>query len=470
MKNVINIRGISANSRLIKKDFIFVAINGNYQDGRRFIREAVNKKASLIVLQGKKPKGGAFQGVKFLEVKDARVYLAQKASQFYGYPSEKMIVAGITGTNGKTTIAYLLETILKENRKKCGVIGTVNYRYANKIFKAKNTTPGPVELNDILTGMLKTKTPYCAMEVSSHALDQQRVAGVKFQSAIFTNLTRDHLDYHKNMENYFQAKVKLFAGLSKKAYAVINTDCPFGRRLQKLTSAKLITYGIKNKAAVMAKHIKYGIQGTEFTLVSPGGKLKIKSKLIGEHNIYNLLAAIAWGLGAGISLKVISKALKKFNAPPGRLERVGSLKSKNVFVDYAHTDDALFNVLTALRPLCAGKIVVIFGCGGQRDKGKRPKMGRVAESLADYLIITNDNPRSEDPMEIIRQIKAGLRKNNFRVIVDRAKAIKAGLSLVGREDILLVAGKGHEDYQIIGNRTSHFDDREEINKCLKSAS
>ncbi len=462
--------GISANSKSVKKGFVFVAIKGFRQNGRRFIQEAIDRKASLIVVEGRKPGGRAFQDVEFLEVKDGRKFLAQASGQFYGFPADKIKVIGITGTNGKTTVAYLLEAILKANRKKCGVIGTINYRYGNRIFKAKNTTPGPLELNSILAGMLKARAFYCAMEVSSHALDQQRVGGITFHSAIFTNLTRDHLDYHKSLEKYFQAKAKLFKGLDSQALAVINADDKSGRRLQKLTCARRVTYAIRNKASVMAKNIKYNIRGTEFLLVFPTATTKIKSSLIGEHNVYNLLAAISWSLSSGVNLKVIKRAIEKFIAPPGRLEKVGSFGLKNIFVDYAHTDDALFNVLTALRPLCKGKIIIVFGCGGERDKGKRPKMGRVAEKLADYLIITNDNPRSEDPLDIIKDIKKGLlSEDNLCVIPDRALAIKAGLNRVTPDDILLVAGKGHEDYQIIGNKTSYFDDREEIKKCLKLA-
>ncbi|MFA5004761.1 MAG: UDP-N-acetylmuramoyl-L-alanyl-D-glutamate--2,6-diaminopimelate ligase [Candidatus Omnitrophota bacterium] len=463
------ILGISDNSKSVKKDFIFVAVKGTRQDGRRFIQEAVDKKACLVAVEGKKPEGNVFPSVTFLEVKDSRSFLALAASEFYGFPSDKIKVAGITGTNGKTTVAYLLEAILKAARIKCGVVGTVNYRYGNKVFKARNTTPGPVELNSMLSSMLKSGALFCAMEVSSHALDQQRVGGIYFHSAIFTNLTCDHLDYHKDMESYFQAKTKLFRGLNSRALAVVNTDDEYGRRIVKSTCAKLITYGIKNKADVMAKNIRYNIQGTNFLLLSPSGKMKIKSRLIGEHNVYNLLAAASWGLGAGVSLEVIKRAVGTFIAPPGRLERVGSGAQKNIFVDYAHTDDALYNVLSALRPLCKGKIILIFGCGGDRDKGKRPKMGAVSEKLADKVIITNDNPRSEDPLEIIKDIKKGLRKANARVITDRAQAIKAGLDMAGREDILLIAGKGHEDYQIIGNNAIHFDDKEEVKKCLRSA-
>jgi len=463
----IPICGIACDSRLVKKGFVFVAIKGNRQDGRKFIRQAIEKGASLIVAEGRIPAITRHRGAVFLSVKDARKFLSDTCARFYGRAAQKIEITGITGTNGKTTISYLIEALLKEDKKDCGVIGTINYRFKNKIIPAKNTTPGPVELHAILAAMSKAGTGHCCMEVSSHALDQERVEGIKFSRAIFTNLTLDHLDYHKNLENYFQAKARLFRGLEKSAFAIINNDDKYARRIKKLTGAKVITYGIKRVSAVMAKNIQSGIGGMEFILTIPVSKIKIKSPLVGRHNLYNLLSAAAWAFSCGINIRVIKKALEDFSVVPGRLEQIKNNSGFTVFVDYAHTPDALANVISALKPLTEGKIIVVFGCGGERDKTKRPKMGRIATELADFAIITSDNPRSETPLKIIEDIKRGIIKNNYCLIPDRRQAIKAGLKMARKGDILLVAGKGHEGYQVIKDKVLRFNDREVIGECLK---
>lgn len=461
------VSGISSNSRLAGKNFIFVAVKGAQLDGSKFIDEAISKGAGFIVCDsGVKIRPD--RGVEFIKVKDTRLALALLAACFYGDPSEKVKVIGITGTNGKTTITYLLEAILKEAGRHPGVIGTINYRYKNKIFPAKNTTPGPVEIQSMLADMAKKGIGYAAMEVSSHALDQERVSGIDFHSAIFTNLTQDHLDYHKTIKNYFNAKARLFKYMSPKSFAVINNDDRHGARLKKITSAGIITYGIKKKADLMARDIKFGIDHTEFNLCLGKRKIKFRTKLIGRHNIYNLLASCAWGIKEGIGLKTIKAALEGFSAVPGRLERINSKKGFCVFVDYAHTDDALKNVLTSLRQFSTKRIITLFGCGGQRDKLKRPKMGRVATGLSDFAVITSDNPRSEDPADIVRDIEKGIKKNNYCVVLDRKKAIRESLQLARAGDIVLLAGKGHENYQVSKGKSIHFDDREEARRCLKS--
>jgi UDP-N-acetylmuramoyl-L-alanyl-D-glutamate--2,6-diaminopimelate ligase len=308
---------------------------------------------------------------------------------------------------------------------------------------------------------------YCALEVSSHALDQKRVLGINFSHAIFTNLTQDHLDYHKNLENYFLAKTKLFRALPVSGTAILNNDDKHVNRIKQLIRVRTVSYGIINKSTVMARDIDYKVEGTRFTLIAPGINLRIKTRLIGQHNIYNILAAISWAISEDLYQKHIKSAIEKLKFVPGRLERVSCKKGYNVFVDYAHTPDALFNVISSLRSLVSGKIIVIFGCGGERDKLKRPKMGKIVIGLADYAIITSDNPRSEDPLRIIRDIRRGIGKNNYCVIPDRFKAIKAGLALAKKDDCLIIAGKGHENYQILKNRVLHFSDREAVEKCLR---
>ena len=461
------IKGISCDSRSIGENFIFVGVRGVDIDGSRFIDEAVDRGAKFVVSDAgvnlKHPRP-----VSFIRVRDTRSALAELAAYFYKSPSKKIKVVGITGTNGKTTITYLLEALLKKAKLSAGVIGTINYRFKNKIIPAKNTTPGPLEIQSMLSGMVEGGVSYAAMEVSSHALDQDRVLAVNFHSAIFTNLTQDHLDYHKTLKNYFQAKAKLFRAMSPRSFVVINNDDKCAPALKKITRAKIITYGIENKADVRAKDIKFGARRTEFNLIFSGRQVRFRVNLIGRHNVYNILAAAAWGIKEGISLKTIKGAFERFSAPPGRLERINSRKGFSVFVDYAHTDDALKNVISALRQLSPARIITLFGCGGQRDKLKRPKMGKVATELSDFVVITSDNPRSERPLDIVKDIQKGIKKNNYRVILERREAIKESLLLARSGDIVLLAGKGHENYQIFNNKSVRFDDREVARACLKS--
>jgi len=459
----IEIKGITCNSKAAKKGFAFVAIKGARQNGSCFIKEAVAHGASVVITQGNIPGVKIPAGVKLLKVKDCRRFLAEACAEFYGRPSDSLRVVGITGTNGKTTISYLIEAIVKQSGCSCGVIGTINYRFKGKETPAKNTTPGPVELQGLLAKMRAQRIKYCAMEVSSHALDQKRVLGINFRQAIFTNLTQDHLDYHGSLENYFLAKAKLFRMLAASGVAIVNNDDQYGRRIKRLISCRLLSYGIKNKSTIMARDIHSGIDGAEFTLVAPGINSRIKTHLVGRYNIYNILAAVSWGISEGLKLKDIKSAIEKFKNVPGRLEKVG----RNIFVDYAHTPDALFNVISALRPLTPGRVIVVFGCGGERDRLKRPKMGKIVTALADYAIITSDNPRSENPLSIIKDIRKGIQKDNYRVIADRLKAIKEALKLIQNNDCLIIAGKGHEDYQVLKNKVLHFSDREVVVKCLR---
>jgi UDP-N-acetylmuramyl-tripeptide synthetase len=463
----LEIKGITSNSREIKKDFLFVAIKGNRQDGNQFIKEAITRGAVIVVVEKKAPRIKIQRKVIFWVVNDCRKFFALATHKFYGAPSDKIKVIGITGTNGKTTVSYLVEALAKKSGNNCGVIGTINYRFKNRVIIAKNTTPGAGQLQELLKKMHIQKVRYCAMEVSSHALDQDRVAGINFSYAIFTNLTQDHLDYHKNLENYFLAKTKLFCNLPVTAKAIINNDDKYSNRIKRLTKAKVLTYGIKNKSDIMAKNINFTMDLTEFSLVASHVNVRIKTNLIGRHNIYNILAAIAWGVSEKLPMSVIKSAIEKFKNVPGRLERVNCSKGSNIFVDYAHTPDALFNVISALRPLVKGRIIVIFGCGGERDKLKRPLMGKVVTELADYAIITSDNPRSEKPEQIVKDIQKGIQKSNYCLVLKRGEAIRKGVSLINKGDCLLVAGKGHEDYQVLKNKILKFSDRKVVRKCLE---
>ena len=446
------VKGISCNSKDVRDDFIFVAIKGTRHDGNAFIEEAIRKGAKTIVVQSSEfppqadlPTAGrvpSCKNVPVIAVEDTRKALAILSAEFYGNPSREIKVVGITGTNGKTTVSYLIEALLKEAGKIPAVIGTVNYRFKDKVISSKNTTPGPVELQSMLADMLKAGVDCCLMEVSSHALHQDRIEGIKFHSAIFTNLTQDHLDYHHTIEDYFQAKTKLFKGLNTDSFAIINSDDTYGRRLKRLTPTKLISYGIDNAADIRAKDIRFDISHSEFLLTGMGKEIRLKTALIGRHNVYNILACVSFGLKEGIDLSVIESAIGKFHFVPGRLERINFPGNFSVFVDYAHTEDALSNVIRTLRQICAKRIIVVFGCGGERDKTKRPKMGYAVSELADYAVITNDNPRSEAPMDIINDIKKGIKRDNYCVIPDRMEAIKKSLSIASRGDVVLLAGKG----------------------------
>ena len=464
------VKGLSCDSRQTGADFVFVAVKGNKADGSEFIAEAVRNGARAVVVKSHVTCHKSQEDVVFIEVEDDRKALAQLACAFYGNPSEKLKTVGVTGTNGKTTITYLIEAILKNCGEVPGVIGTVNHRFQDKVFPSLNTTPGPLELQSMLRDMLNSGVTYSVMEVSSHALDQGRTAWINFSAGIFTNLTQDHLDYHKNLDEYFSAKSKLFCGLCDSALSIINTDDPYGVKLKKLSQGRVITYGIDSDCDVKAIDLKMDLSSSGFLLQSKTWKGQIKTKLIGRHNVYNILAALAWAQAEKLDFNKARQALERFSYVPGRLELIVSNQGFSVFVDYAHTEDALKNVLSALKQIQHKRIIVVFGCGGERDRTKRPKMGNVVSQMADFAIITNDNPRSEEPQQIIEDIKSGIVKDNFCVILDRLEAIKKSLSLAKAGDIVLVAGKGHEDYQIIKDKTTHFDDREVVRKCLQSMS
>jgi len=463
---------ISCDSREEQKDGLFVALAGSKFNGADFIKGALAQGAKIIVL--KKEANAlepmrSLENVCILEVDDPKDFLHSIGQRFYGHPSDKVKSIGVTGTNGKTTITYLIESIIHTCAKRCGVIGTVNYRIGDKILPSKNTTPGFLDNQRYLATLADLGVDYCVMEASSHALDQGRLEGIHFTSGIFTNLTQDHLDYHKDMESYFKAKALLFKNLSSTAVGIVNVDDAFGRRLLPMMTSGILTYAIESPAQVIAKNINYHLSGTHFEIIFPEGKIKIHTRFIGKHNIYNILAAFAWGLAEGLNPEMIRQGIEHLTHVPGRLEPIESNEGFYIFIDYAHTEDGLVNVLKALRAVSGERIILVFGCGGDRDRTKRPKMAQAACLFADYSIVTSDNPRSEDPQAIINEIIVGFSKKNYEICVERKEAIGRALKLAQKNQIVLIAGKGHEDYQIFKDRTISFNEREIVKELLKAA-
>jgi UDP-N-acetylmuramoyl-L-alanyl-D-glutamate--2,6-diaminopimelate ligase len=460
----IEINGIACDSKAINRDYLFVAVHGTKTDGHKFVNEALERGAAAVVIEREIPLD---DGIARIYVKDSRAALAKIADEFYGRPAEKLRCVGITGTNGKTTILYLMDSIISAAGHKAGLIGTINYRIGERLIPATNTTPGPVELYNFMSAMLRNSIDYLVMEVSSHSLDQRRVEGVDFTAAVFTNLTGDHLDYHKTMDGYFEAKAKLFEGLGSGSYGIINIDDEWGRKLLKRSKGRIVAYGTKRNADFIAGCIELSLSGTKFAINTPNGQININTRLIGLHNVYNITAAVAAGAALGFSPEAIKRGVENVRSVPGRLEAIDCGQPFKVFVDYAHTDDALYNVMSALRPLILGKMMVVFGCGGDRDRTKRPRMGKVAGELADLVIITSDNPRGEDPKAITDEIAAGIETKNYAIVIDRAEAIRRSLSEARDGDCVLIAGKGHETYQVLMNTTVVFDDREVAKKILR---
>jgi UDP-N-acetylmuramoyl-L-alanyl-D-glutamate--2,6-diaminopimelate ligase len=417
-----------------------------------------------------------------VRVPNSREALSKLAVRFYDYPFRGINLIGITGTNGKTTTSYLLESVLEAAGKKPGVIGTINYRFLGKTHSAPVTTPESLDLMRFLREMADAGVTDVILEVSSHALDQKRTGECPFKLAVFTNFSRDHLDYHNSMEAYFKAKSLLFQGIKKSkpeagSTAIINMDDPRGEELATLTEAPVLTYGLRERWDVRGERLSAGRSGLKARLITPVGEVDIRSPLIGEINIYNILAASAAAISLNVDLDAVAEGIERLERVPGRLELVKNQCGLNLVVDYAHTPDALLKTLTALRPIVDGRLITVFGCGGDRDKGKRSEMGLVAGENSDLVFITSDNPRSEDPLSIIAQIEKGtqatglVRLNNFPqrpvtasgyfVEADRRQAIRKAVALANERDLVLIAGKGHEDYQIVGGQRKRFDDRKE---------
>ena len=468
------ITGVSYNSKQVKPGDLFVAIPGAKTDGAYFIPEALQRGAVAVISNQKL---NLFTMVPYIRVADPRAALALTSNHFFHYPSRKLKVLGITGTNGKTTTAYLIKSILEQAGRKTGLIGTIEYLIGDRQIPAPVTTPQSYDLQNYFSQMLKDNAKYAVMEVSSHSLVQKRVLGIDFHRAIFTNLTRDHLDFHKTPNQYKQAKAILFKNLSPESIAILNADDPVSRYYAKITPAQTIWYHIisyptkmklPSTTPIIQSEIKESsLYGNTILLKTPIGETTIQSPLIGRHNVYNILAAAATAVSLGVPVDTIREGIEQFKMMRGRLETIPVNTGYTVMVDFGHTEDALKNVLGSLKPLVKGKIITVFGCGGDRDRGKRPLMGRVVSKLSDLFVITSDNPRSEDPLKIIKDIKKGIRrKGGYYVEPDRYEAIKKALMLARQGDLVLIAGKGHETYQIFKDTVKPFDDREVVKQLL----
>lgn len=466
------VSGITYDSRRVTPGMVFVAIPGQHADGHEFISMAIDRGATAIICERNRliP-----QRATKIKVPDVREAMARAAATFYQNPSARLKVIGVTGTNGKTTVAFMIKAILEAAGIKTGLIGTVRYEIGDRVIPAQRTTPESVEVQQMMAQMLRAECQACVMEVSSHALEQKRVLGVQFDVGIFTNLTRDHLDYHNTMENYFAAKAKLFTALeqgTKRGAVVINIDDAFGARLAGQTKVEVqMTYGLDLAATLRATQIQLSKDGSRFVIETPERKFACRLPLIGRHNIYNALAAVGAGLALKVDVLSLQSALNALPPVPGRLEAVSLGQPFGVFVDYAHTDDALKNVLTTLREITPGRVLLAFGCGGSRDPGKRAKMGRVAAELADFTLITSDNPRKESPARIAEQIEEGYRSkrnDGYAVELDRRRAIEQIIGMAKAGDAVLIAGKGHETYQEFEDTVVPFDDRFHAEEALGS--
>lgn len=471
-----DVQSICFDARQVKPNSVFIAVKGAEKDGHSFIEQAIQNGAIALVVENKSKVPESYPYV-VLEVPDSRQFLDTLASKFYNFPSQELFCFGVTGTNGKTSITYILEHIFSYYQKPIGVMGTVNHRVGDKIWDSQMTTPDPVTLQSRLRDFINEGAGAVALEVSSHALEQKRAHSVHFNTVIFTNLTLDHLDYHKNMNDYFAAKQKLFTDLmwitaKKPKFAVINIDDSYGRKLKVADEVFAWTYGQRD-ADFQFKILNMNFSETEFELKTSVENQKITLPVTGEHTIYNIVASCIAAISAGFSLQQSVQALKTFKGVPGRLQKVESSSEKIVFVDYAHTPDALENVLKSLQKIrksSAGKnkIITVFGCGGDRDKSKRPLMGGIAARLSDHVFITSDNPRTENSQTIVEDIVEGLPAGfqNADIDTDRELSIKKAIAFANAGDVVLIAGKGHEDYQIIGNEKKHFSDFEVAKKYL----
>jgi UDP-N-acetylmuramoyl-L-alanyl-D-glutamate--2,6-diaminopimelate ligase len=477
----VQISAVSCDSRKVTSGTLFFALRGATIDGHNFISAAVRSGAAAVVLEDA---ANAPAGLPWVEVADGRAAMARIAAEFYGNPTLGLPLVGITGTNGKTTTSYLIEAILAAAGVAPAVLGTISYRFGATHIEASHTTPESTELQAALRQLADAGAKSFVMEVSSHALEQKRVDGCHFDVGIFSNLTRDHLDYHKTMENYLESKQRLFSDLLRptvakpRRRAVINMDDQYGAVIAGLAGCPVITYGIEYRGDVQATDMSSSVNGFSGTLVTPKGAFGFTSRLVGRFNLSNILAAVSAGIALDLPLEAIKTGIESHATVPGRMERVNNTRGITLLVDYAHTGDALENVLSTLKTLATSRIITVFGCGGDRDPGKRPIMGKIAAQMSDLAIVTSDNPRSEDPFAILAQVKAGITplgireytpeeltnsfsEKGFVMQENRAEAIRLAVRLARPGDIVLLAGKGHEDYQIIGKTRQHFDDREQ---------
>ncbi|WP_141505825.1 UDP-N-acetylmuramoyl-L-alanyl-D-glutamate--2,6-diaminopimelate ligase [Paenibacillus luteus] len=467
--------GIESDSRVVASGQLFICLRGHTVDGHLYAPEAVEAGAAAIVAER-----ALDLPIPQIIVRDCRLAMAAIANHYYAYPSDTLKLIGVTGTNGKTTTTYLIEQILNDQLLPAGVIGTIERRFAGKSFPMSSTTPQTLQLQRYLAEMRDAGTKYCAIEVSSHALEQGRVKGCRFRTAVFTNLTQDHLDYHETMSRYAAVKGLFFSRLGNeykavendRSYAVLNADDSISSAYAELTAAEVITYGIDNEADIRASNIRITAQGTTFHVHTFRGEADVTLQMAGKFNVYNALAAIGAVLIEGVELKAITESLRNIPGVPGRVEAVNAGQPFAVIVDYAHTPDGLENVLRAVQQFAEKRILCVFGCGGDRDRTKRPLMGKIAVKYADYAIITSDNPRTEAPELILKDIEDGLIRSHidpsaYELIADRRAAIQKAVEMASPGDVVLIAGKGHETYQDISGVKYPFDDREAAKEAIR---
>jgi len=467
----VEIKGVVYDPLRVEPGFLYIAINIYTQldkvelpDGHPFVMDAINKGAVAVVLQRDME---VPEHITKIVVPDSRLALGIISNRFYGFPSRQFKLIGITGTNGKTTTTHIVESIFIQ-KYKIGLIGTLYYKLNGEIHKSKDTTPEPPDLQAILREMADLNFDYCVLEASSHGIDFHRLEGLDFDVAVFTNFTQDHLDYHKTMENYLATKLRFFGWLSEDKHAIVNMDDPHGIDFKQNTKAQVITYGINTPSDVMAKNIRYGINGTKYELVTPQGSIDVNTKLVGRFNVYNALAAVGVAVSQDLDLQTIKSGLEKEIRVAGRFEQVDKGQDFSVVVDYAHTPDGMENVLSLAKSLNPNRLITIFGAGGDRDHDKRPLMAEVAAKYSDEIILTADNPRNEDPEQIIDQIAMGLNGKKFHRIIDRAEAIQYGINMAKKGDIVMILGKGHETTQTLKEKTIEFNDRVEAEKALEN--
>jgi UDP-N-acetylmuramoyl-L-alanyl-D-glutamate--2,6-diaminopimelate ligase len=463
------ITGVRYDSRRVTGGNLFVAVRGAAFDGHSFIEQAIDKGAVAVVGE----QSALSQRATAIVVQDSREALAQLGATFFGNPSRKLKMIGVTGTNGKSTTTFLIKHLLERAGQTTGLIGTVQYEIGERLLPAPRTTPESLDLQDLLSQCVESGCRNVVIEVSSHALSQGRSSEIEFSVGVFTNLTRDHLDFHRGMKDYFEAKARLFESLrqsgNKDRKAVINVDDPYGQQLVGRFGRDLsiITYGMGARADFRASDFKVEMNGTSYRLDAKDKSYLVRLPLIGRFNIYNSLAALATARAVGLDVRNAVLALAKAPQIPGRLEAVPAKRKFQVFVDYAHTDDALLNVAKTCRDLNPSRLILVFGCGGNRDRTKRPLMGAIADQYADYAFITSDNPRKEDPEEILRDIETGFQHKNYEKVVDRREAIARAIAMAQPRDIVLIAGKGHEKYQEFGDHIVPFDDVEIAGRALE---
>jgi UDP-N-acetylmuramoyl-L-alanyl-D-glutamate--2,6-diaminopimelate ligase len=464
------VENIAYDSRRVQRNGLFVALPGEKTDGHEFVDQAIEKGATVIVAERSPAAAGRATTVL---VEKTRPALADLAGAFYGFPVRKLRMAAVTGTNGKTTTTFLIKHICENAGVRCGLIGTVRYEIADRILPATRTTPESLDLQELLAQMVNAGCRAAAMEVSSHALAQERTRGLEWNVAVFTNLTQDHLDFHGTMENYFESKARLFTGLAEqskkvKPIAVVNIDDAYGRQLLAKIDKKVavVTYGMGVRADFRASNYRIEFGGTSYQLDARGKSYLVRVPLIGRFNVANSMAALAAANSLGIGVREAVLSLSKSPQVPGRLELVPAKRQFQVFVDYAHTPDALLNVLKTLRELNPARLIVVFGCGGDRDKQKRPLMGEVVDRNADFAIITSDNPRKEDPDSIIAEVEKGFHSRHYEKLTDRAEAVARAVELAAPRDMILIAGKGHEAYQEFADHTIPFDDVEVARRAI----